>query len=191
MATEFATEATALETVTEGMNTEKNCMELVNSSIKLFNSISGSSEGIWNKACPLEITIVNLSRALRLQMDKEWFSKGRLWSHPAETIQPGCSLTFYACNRDFSMSGVSGGISFNVAQPDGKVYKSQFISTFSNPYFGAIKGLSSWCSLHQTDIKEVWENMNDCTIIREPLHGFFRKGDKSLVFILKEKENLW
>ena len=164
---------------------------MVNSSVKSFNSISATRHGIWDKARPLEITIVNLSRMLQLQMDKEWFYYGRLWSHPAETIHPGCSLTFYACNSDYSMAGVSGGVSFRVTQSKAMEYIPNFICTFSNPSVGAIKGFSSWSSLNQNEIEKVWENMHDCTIIREPLHGFYKKDDTSLVFILKEKDIEW
>ena len=191
MATGFPTEATALETLTKGINAGDSCVKLSDSSIKLFNSISGTSKEIWQKARPLEITIVNLSQELRLQMDTEWFSNGRLWSYPAETIQPGCSITFYACNIDLSMAGVSGGVSFKVIQTNGDAYQPQFICTFSNPFMGTIKGLSSWCPSHKTEIKTVWRDMWDCAIIREPLHGFYRKDNTSLVFIFKEKDIKW
>ena len=174
----------ALGALKGGINTDKSVIELVESSINFFNSISGFSKDIWDKVRPLEITIVNLSLTRRLQMDKEWFDSGRLWSYPAQTIQPGCSLTFYACNRDGSFMT---GVSFKVLQKKGKE-DSQLVCTFSNPWFGCIKG---HCSDDQTDIEKVWDGMYDSNIIREPLYGFYRKGDRSLVFIWKDKKVQW
>ena len=113
----MAQAAAALEALNLGLDAGLKANELMNKSLSTFNSLWGSSKGIWDKVKPLQINVTNLHPQMKLRMEDSWFDSGRFWSQPGSDIYPGQSATFYVCNKDGSiMTGVSGGVAFKVTQ---------------------------------------------------------------------------
>ncbi len=100
-----------------------------------FSKLKLTTEGIEGKRRRLKININNKSTSEKLRLEAAWFGSGRFWNQISGFIEPGNEAEFYVCNRDYCLTGVSGGVGLKVYTENGGPI-GWLICVFSNPSLG-------------------------------------------------------
>ncbi len=120
---------------------EKNAdglLKIGNNAIDFGQKISKlSTGGIEGKRRRLKINIKNDSTSEKLRLEESWFGSGRFWNQIRGFIEPGKGEVFSVCNKDYCLTGVSGGVGFKVYANNGEPV-GWLICVFSHPSLGKI-----------------------------------------------------